>query len=446
MSLESKSKSTAIGSERDDLRRLDKAHLWHPFTQMQDWCASEVDPLIIRSGRGAILTDLEGNEYLDGNSSIWTNVHGHRHPLIDGAIRDQLDQIAHCSALGFSNEAAIRLAEKLVSFFPPDTLTRVFFTDDGSTAIECACRMALQYRELRGESHRNRFIAFDGAYHGDTIGAASLGGITTFHGKVAAMGYTVSRLATIEALEALDEKEAAAVSAVIIEPLIQGAAGMRLWPTGMLRRLREWCDARGALLILDEVMTAFGRTGRLFACEHEEVVPDFLCLAKGLTGGYLPLAATLTTETIYEAFLGRYEERKTFFYGHSYCANPLGCAAALGNLQVFEDEDVIAGLPPKITALTEALQKARESSPHFGEVRQIGLIAAIDLISPASGEPLDWREESGARVCRRARRYGLLTRPIRDTLVLMPPLCVSEAQIREAVSALVQASADVLGK
>lgn len=430
----------------ESLRQLDKAHLWHPFTQMQDWCASEVDPLIIASGRGAMLMDLEGNEYLDGNSSIWTNIHGHRHPVIDAAIRDQLDRISHCSALGFSNEPAIRLAEKLVGLFPDDTLTRVFFTDDGSTAIECACRMALQYRELRGESERSRFIAFDGAYHGDTIGAASLGGITTFHGKVAAMGYTVSRVATMEALESLSDHEAAEVNAVIIEPLIQGAAGMRLWPAGMLRRLREWCDRHDVFLILDEVMTGFGRTGRLFACEHEDIIPDFLCLAKGLTGGYLPLAATLTTEKVYAAFLGRYEERKTFFYGHSYCANPLGCAAALGNLQVFEEENVIAGLPAKISALTNALSDAENTSPHFGEVRQIGLIAAIDLIDVGTGSPLDWRDETGAKICRRARAYGLLTRPIRDTLVLMPPLCVTETQIRDAVGALLQASEDVLGK
>lgn len=434
-----------MNSGREALRRLDKAHLWHPFTQMRDWCASEEDPLVIASGEGAILTDLEGNEYLDGNSSIWTNVHGHRHPVIDAAVREQLGRIAHCSALGFSNEPAIRLAETLVGFFPEDTLTRVFFTDDGSTAIECACRMALQYRELRGEGRRRRFLAFDGAYHGDTIGAASLGGIATFHGKVAAMGYEVSRLATVEALEALNDREAEEVNAVVIEPLIQGAAGMRLWPSGMLRRLRQWCDRHGAFLILDEVMTGFGRTGRLFACEHEEVVPDFLCLAKGLTGGYMPLAATLTTEAVYSAFLGRYEEGKTFFYGHSYCANPLGCAAALGNLRVFAEENVIAGLPPKVEALATALEEAKGASPHFGEVRRIGLIAAIDLVEGTTGAPLDWREETGAKVCRRARAYGLLTRPIRDTLVLMPPLCVTEEQIHGAVRALVRAAADVLG-
>ncbi len=429
----------------ESLRRLDKAHLWHPFTQMRDWIVSESDPLIIASGKGAILTDLEGRDYLDGNSSIWTNIHGHRHPVIDGAIRDQLDRIAHCSALGFSNEPAILLAEKLVRLFPDDTLTRVFFTDDGSTAIECACRMAVQYRDLSGESHRKRFIAFDGAYHGDTVGAASLGGIATFHGAVATMGYPVSRLAAVEALEALSDADAAEVNAVIIEPLIQGAAGMRLWPPGMLRRLREWCDRNGAFLILDEVMTGFGRTGKMFACEQEEVVPDFLCLAKGLTGGYLPLAATLTTERVFEAFLGRHDELKTFFYGHSYCGNPLGCAAALGSLRVFEDEGVLEQLPEKVSIFATALKEAGERSRHFGEVRQIGLIAGIDLIDAATGGPFDWRKESGAKICHRARHHGLLTRPVRDTLTLMPPLCVTGDQIRGAVDALVKSATEVLG-
>ena len=211
---------------------------------------------------------------------------------------------------------------------------------------------------------------------------------------------------------------------------------MRLWPVGMLRRIREWCDRHGTFLILDEVMTGFGRTGKLFACEHEGVVPDFLCLAKGLTGGYLPLAATLTTERVFEAFLGHYEEQKTFFYGHSYCANALGCAAALANLRVFEEERVLEILPGKIEAFATALQEAAERTPAFGQVRQLGLIAGIDLIDPATGTAPDWREENGAKICRRARAHGLLTRPIRDTLTLMPPLCVNEDQIREAVRAL----------
>ena len=430
-----------MNSHTESLRQLDKAHLWHPFTQMKDWCASEDDPLIIASGNGPFLTDSEGNEYFDGNSSIWTNIHGHCHPAINAAIREQLEQIAHCSALGFSNEPAIRLAERLVQFFPEGTLNRVFFSDDGSTAIECACRMAVQYRHLKGETERVKIVAFDGAYHGDTVGAASLGGIEVFKDRFATSGYETIHLAEIEALEAMSEGEAGTVNAVIIEPLIQGAAGMKTWPTGMLKRLRNWCDANGAFLILDEVMTGFGRTGKMFACEHEEVVPDFLCVAKGLTGGYMPLAATLTTETVYEAFLGEYEELKTFFYGHSYCANPLACASAMGSLDVFEEEGVLDALPQKIETFREALEAAVAATPTFGALRQIGLIAGIDVVDPTTGEPFDWRAETGAGICREARKYGLLTRPVRDTLTLMPPLCSTHEEITKAVEALTRAAA-----
>ena len=424
-----------------DLAHLDKTHLWHPFTQMQDWCASPDDPLVIESGLGATLTDTDGNTYLDGNSSIWTNIHGHRHPTIDAAIRDQLEKIAHCSALGFSNEPAIQLAEKLVSFFPAKSLTRVFFTDDGSTAIECACKMAVQYRQLCGEDERTDFISFDGAYHGDTVGAASLGGIATFKDPAGSVGYPVQHLSKIEDLTNVD---GAKVNAVIIEPLIQGAAGIQLWPDGMLRQLREWCDHHGVFLILDEVMTGFGRTGKLFACQHEDVVPDFLCLAKGLTGGYMPLAATLTTERVFSAFLGRYDELKTFFYGHSYCANPLGCAAALGSLRVFEEEAVLDTLPERIARIETALKAFADSSPHIGGVRQLGMIAGLDLINADNGDPLDWRLETGARICKQARQYGLLTRPVRDTLTLMLPLCATAEQWEEAVDALAKATADIL--
>lgn len=427
------------------LRQLDKTHLWHPFTQMRDWCASGDDPVVIVSGQGVELTDSEGRVYLDGNSSIWTNLHGHRHPVIDDAIREQLDRIAHCSALGFSNEPAILLAEKLVAVAPGDALTRVFFSDDGSTAVECACKMAVQYRQLGGREERDIFVAFGGAYHGDTMGAASLGGIGVFHDRFAARGYEVRRFDAVEELESMDVEAAGKVNAVIIEPLIQGAAGMRTWPDGMLRRMRNWCDRHGALLILDEVMTGFGRTGRMFACEHEDVVPDFLCLAKGLTGGYMPLAATLTTERVFEAFLGRYDELKTFFYGHSYCANPLGCAAALGNLRVFEEEDVLAAIRPRIEFFAEKLRETVNRSPHFGEFRQLGLIAGIDLIDERTGGDFDWREQTGAKVCLGARAHGLLTRPVRDTLTLMPPLAASEEQIGSMISALERAAEEVLG-
>lgn len=434
-----------MGERTEHLRQLDKAHLWHPFTQMKAWCESEEDPLIIASGEGVTLTDTEGNTYLDGNSSIWTNIHGHNHPVINEAICRQLDQISHCSALGFSNEPAILLAQKLVGLFPENTLTKVFFSDDGSTAIECACKMSIQYRQLTGSQDRTHFIAFGGAYHGDTMGAASLGGIGVFQDRFSAQGYPVHRIESAEDLSLIPEEITRKTNALIIEPLIQGAAGMQIWPAGMLARLQAWCDHHGILLILDEVMTGFGRTGTMFACEQEEVIPDFLCLAKGLTGGYLPLAATLTKEPIYEAFLGDYEELKTFFYGHSYCANPLGCTAALGSLEVFEKEDVIASLPSKIETFRNALVAARERCPHFGEIRQVGLIAGIDLISSETLEPLDWRAETGAMVCRAARKYGLLTRPVRDTLTLMPPLASSEEEIERMVTALEKAATELLG-
>ncbi len=417
------------------LQKSDKNHLWHPFTQMQDWCAPDNgdDPLIIQSGRGAILTDTEGRNYIDGNSSIWTNIHGHCHPTIDAAIRDQLEEIAHCSALGFSNPAAIRLAEKLVRFFPVNTLSRVFFTDDGSTAIECACKMAIQFRQQSDEPDRTQFISFAGAYHGDTAGAASLGGIGLFRDRFSSTGYCVTTLDSIAALHDLDENQINKITALVIEPLIQGAVGMRLWPTGMLRELRDWCNAHDIFLILDEVMTGFGRTGTMFACQQESVIPDFLCLAKGLTGGYLPLAATLTTEQVFSAFRGSYEEQKTFFYGHSYCGNPLGCAAALGSLKVFEDEQVITSLPEKLEAFRKTLDEAFGNHPAVREIRQIGLIAGIELHNPSREQQL------GVKVCKAARAQGLLTRPIGDTIVLMPPLCITDDQIRQCAEAILRA-------
>jgi adenosylmethionine-8-amino-7-oxononanoate aminotransferase len=419
----------------EQLRQLDKQHYWHPFTQMKAWSEPDHDPLIIASGKGAILTDSEGNDYIDGNSSIWTNVHGHGHPDIDAALRDQLDQIAHCSALGTTNEPAIRLASELVKLFPADTLTRVFFSDDGSTAIECACKMALQFRTLSGQPERCRFLAFDQAYHGDTAGASSLGGIANFNEKFPHHGFDVERIDCVEQLQSLPENLVNTLTAVCVEPLIQGAAGMRTWPQGMLKILQNWCQQHDVLLILDEVMTGFGRTGTMFACQQDDVTPDFIALAKGLTGGYLPLAATLTSERIYEAFLGEPTELKTFFYGHSYCGNPLGCSAALANLKIFEKENTLARLGPKIAHLSKLLAETFENHPHVDDVRQCGMIAAMDIVN-RDGTPYPWHEETGHRICREARNHGLLTRPVRDTLVLMPPLCIDDTQLRNAVIAL----------
>ncbi|MFZ4681546.1 MAG: adenosylmethionine--8-amino-7-oxononanoate transaminase [Terrimicrobiaceae bacterium] len=414
----------------------DKAHLWHPFTQMKAWTADGHDPLVLVHGKGAVLRDSQGREYLDGNSSIWTNIHGHNHPKINAAIKAQLDRVAHVSFLGSSNAPAIELAEKLVGAAGAP-LSRVFYSDDGSTAIEVALKMSLQYWQLTGQPGRTRFLAFDNAYHGDTAGASSLGGVGTFTNRFAAVHFPVQHVSDTAALRNIDASE---VAAIIIEPLVQGAAGIRLWPPGMLKQLRTWCDANGVLLIFDEVLTGFGRTGTLFAFQHEGVTPDFLCLAKGLTGGYLPLAATLTTERIYEAFLGEYHELKTFFYGHSYCGNPLGCAASLASLQLFEEEKTLETLQPKIALLGELLADLKED-PHIADIRQCGFIAGIEL-QRAPGQPYPWQEQTGQRVCVAARKHGLLTRPILDTIVLMPPLCTTAEELRRAVGALRKALAD----
>ena len=414
----------------------DQAHAWHPFTQHREWCAPEHEPLVLVEGAGALLRDSEGREYIDGNSSIWTNLHGHRHPRIDAALRAQLDRVAHTSFLGFTHPPAAQLAQELVALWPADSLTRVFFSDDGSTAIEVALKMAAQFWQQSGQPQRTRFVAFTGAYHGDTMGASSLGGIPAFHGKFSAWQFPAEHVASLEELRALDS---AAVAAVVIEPLIQGAAGMRLWPRGMLAELRAWCDATGALLILDEVMTGFGRTGTMFACEQEGVIPDFIALAKGLTGGYLPLAATLTTERIFSAFLGGPE--RTLYYGHSYTANPLGCAAALANLAIFRDEQVLAGLRAQIAHFTSLLDGLR-AVPQVGEVRQCGFIAGIEL-RQENGTPFPPERLTGARVCLAARKHGLLTRPIRDVVVLLPPYCITKAQLARAVEAVALAVAEV---
>lgn len=428
---------------RDDHRRwieADRAHCWHPFTRQDEWCREE--PVMLARGKGAWLWDVAGNRYLDGNSSIWTNIHGHRHPKIDAAIRSQLEAVAHTSYLGFAHPKASELAERLSALFPTGTLERVFFSDDGSTAIETAARMALQYRINTGEPERTGFIAFENGYHGDTLGAASLGGVGRFTGLIQRFGLPVHRVASMTELETIPLEESRAVAAVIVEPLIQGVNEMTPWPPGMLAELRRWCDARDIHLILDEVMTGFGRTGTMFACQRENVIPDFLCLAKGITGGYLPMAATLTTAAVYDAFLGGAE--RAFYYGHSYTANPLGCAAALASLEVFEEEHTLERLQPKIARMSDLLRELKNVNPHIRAIRQCGFIAGIEL-GDLSGGRLPAENRTGERVCLAARRHGLLTRPILDTIVLMPPLCTTGEELAHAVEAIDRGIREVPG-
>jgi adenosylmethionine---8-amino-7-oxononanoate aminotransferase len=411
---------------------LDHDHVWHPFTQQRDWVSEE--PLMIEAAEGSELIDSQGRRYLDGVSSLWCNVHGHRHPQIDEAVRDQLDRVAHSTMLGLSHPGAAELAARLVEIAPAG-LRRVFYSDSGSTAIEVALKMAYQYWQHRGGQHvrKTSFICLDQAYHGDTIGSVSVGGMPLFHGTFEPLLFEAHRakpgdIDDISRLLALREEE---VAAVVLEPLVQGAAGMLTHPAGYLRAVRRLCDRHGALLICDEVATGFGRTGTMFACEQEGVSPDLLCLAKGLTGGYMPLAATLATERIYEAFLGAHADFKTFFHGHTYTGNPLACAAALASLDVFERERTMVRIQPKIRLLSEWLGQV-ERMPEVKEVRHRGLMVGIDL-----GEH-DPDLRLGHRVVLEARRRGVIVRPLGDVIVLMPPLSISKQDLRRLVEVVGQ--------
>ncbi len=409
-----------------ELAAIDKRVLWHPFTQQQGWC--EEEPLIIERAAGCTLYDTEGNRYLDGVSSLWCNVHGHAHPAIDRAVREQLDRVAHTTMLGLSHPGAIELADRLVALAPPG-LQRVFYSDNGSTAAEVALKMAFQYWRHRGEPGRDGFICLRDAYHGDTIGSVSVGGIDLFHACFGPLLFDAwqAEPGDVEDMAALLREHAGRIAAVIVEPLVQGAAGILTHPDGYLRAVRELCDEHDVLLICDEVATGFGRTGTMFACEQEDVAPDLMCLAKGLTGGYMPLAATLASERIYEAFLGEYEELKTFFHGHTYTGNPLACAAALATLDVFERERTLETLQPKIALLHELLEELVVPLPAVRAVRRRGFMVGIEL------RDFPTHARMGHEVTRAARRRGAVIRPLGDVVVLMPPLAMSADELSHLV-------------
>ena len=428
------------------LQAWDKKYVWHPFTQMKEW--SEGGVVVIDKGRGNVLIDAEGRRYIDGVSSLWCNVHGHRVKKIDAAIRGQLDKIAHSTFLGLSHAPAIELAKKLVEI-APQGLGKVFYSDSGSAAVEVALKMAYQYCQLKGFKGKNTFLKLKNAYHGDTLGSVSVGGIGLFHELFHPLLFKTlqaeapyyyrdgfkgdesayARYCTAR-VEAVMQKQHEKICALIVEPLMQGAAGMLVQPSGFLSALRKLCDKYQVLLIADEVATGFGRTGKMFACEHEGVTPDFLCLAKGITGGYLPLSATLTTDAVYEAFLGDYGQFKAFFHGHTYSANPLACAAALANLMIFEKEKTLKRLQPKIKLLAEELEKIKRL-PHVGDVRQAGFMAGIELVkNTATKQPYPLAEKRGHRVIIEARKKGVMVRPLGNVIVLMPPLSITKAQLR----------------
>lgn len=412
-----------------NLERLDKAYIWHPFTQMQDWLKEE--PLIIREGKGSYLKDVRGRWYLDGISSLWVNVHGHRKKEIDGAIKKQLEKVAHSTFLGLTHQPAIELAEKLIKI-APGGLKKVFYSDNGSTSVEIALKMCFQYWQQKGQSKKTKFIYFKNSYHGDTIGSVSVGGIDLFHRLYRPLLFKAYCLPfSIEHLKEVIQKYNSQIAGLIIEPLIQGAGGMLLTPKGFLSKARDLCLQHKILFIADEVAAGFGRTGKMFACEHEKVNPDIMCLGKGITGGYLPLAATLTTDEIYSAFLGEYKDKKTFFHGHSYTANPLACAAAIANLKLFKKEKTLEKLQPKIRFLKASLESFKKLK-QVGEVRQLGFMAGIELIkNKAKNQPYLWEEKIGIRVIKESRKRGVILRPLGNVIVLMPPLSISIAELEE---------------
>jgi adenosylmethionine-8-amino-7-oxononanoate aminotransferase len=429
---------------RNELERWDREIVWHPFTQM-----AEYRPLIFERAEGCRLYDLDGREYLDAVSSLWCNVHGHRHPRIDAAVREQLSRVAHVTALGASNPTTIRLARRLVELAPPG-LSRVFFSDDGATAVEVALKMAFQYWRQADPPRPEKvlYAAFDGAYHGDTLGGVSVGGVPRFRELFRPLLFDVVRLPLpdtyrlppgvsregacghyLDQLAAVLAEHGGRIAAVVVEPLVQAAAGMVTHPPGFLRGVRELTRRHGVLLIADEVAVGMGRTGTLFACQQEDIAPDFLCLAKGLTGGYLPLAATLTTDEVWRAFLGTHAESKSFFHGHTYGGNPLGAAAALATLEVFAEERTLANLGPKIERLAGHLQRIARLA-HVGDVRQRGLMAGIELVRDrATRDPYPWSEKRGIRVCDHARGEGVWLRPLGNVVVILPPLAISLDEI-----------------
>jgi len=440
------------------LKQLDHNYLWHPFTQMQEWMGEE--PCIISRGDGHYLIDIEGRKYLDGVSSLWCNVHGHRKKELDDAIKEQLDRIAHSTFLGLSHPPGIHLAQKLIEIAPKG-LKRVFYSDNGATAVEIALKMAVQYWQLKGENKRTQIASLAESYHGDTVGSMSMGYSETFHRFHKNLLFPVLRLtpphvfryyqrmneadalsAAIKEAEEKVSENGTSLAALVMEPLMQGAAGMWSHPVEYVQALSEICRRHGILFILDEVATAFGRTGKMFACEHTGVAPDILCLAKGITGGYLPLAATLTTEEIFSVFLGEYKEFKTFFHGHTYTGNPLGCAAAIANLELFEKENILESMQSRIVYLQKRLYEEFLPMAHVSDVRHWGYMTGIELVLD-KGMHKSYAPELriGHKVIHQARQRNVMIRPLGDIIILMPPLSIADSEL----AALLDITHDCIG-
>ncbi|MEK4031136.1 adenosylmethionine--8-amino-7-oxononanoate transaminase [Pseudobacillus sp. FSL P4-0506] len=432
--------------------------MWLPFTQMKDY---EEAPLIIESGEGIRLRDIHGNEYFDGYSSLWLNVHGHRRPEIDEAVKEQLGRIAHSTLLGAANVPSIQLAEKLIQI-SPENLTRVFYSDSGAESVEIAIKMAYQYWQNKGRTEKTKFVTLTNGYHGDTVGAISVGSIDIYHRVYSALMFhsfalpfpsakwhpsgneQTAKEDSLSEIHDLFEKNHEQISGLIVESMVQGAGGMHIMPVGYLKELEQLCRKFNVLFIVDEVATGFGRTGKMFAVEHEGVLPDIMTMAKGITGGYLPIAATLTTEEVYQAFYGEYTEMKTFFHGHSYTGNQLGCAAALANLDIFEKEGLVEQAAKKAEYVERLMAEINEL-PHVGEIRQLGLMCGIELVKDKkTKEPFPFEERMAYRATLRMRELGMLTRPLGDTIVFMPPLASSYEELTKMLQIIKQAIVETL--
>ena len=435
-------------SSIDQLKLWDSEHVWHAFTQMANY-----EPLVIDSASGCVLTDMQGNTYIDAVSSLWCNVHGHQHPVINAAIRKQLDQVAHVTSLGMSNPTTIQLAKRLVDVTPAG-LNHLFFSGDGSSSVEVAMKMAFQYWQQRSDPQPNKtkYIALGSAYHGDTLGSVSVGGVQRFHEMFKPLLFDVFRIASpdtyrlpadvaqpqdatqyyLNQLESLLQQHHSTIAAMIIEPVVQGAAGMIMQPLGYLAGVRQLTQKHDVLLIADEVAVGFGRTGAMFACNHENIQPDLMCLAKGLTGGYITMAATLATTEIWNAFLG--DPARTFYHGHTYGGNPLAAAAAIANLDIFESEQTMINVHERTEQLADLLRPLADH-PHVGDIRQRGLIVAIELVADKDNKtPFENLGATGTAVCKAALEQGVWLRPLRDTIVIMPPLSISETEITKIVA------------
>ncbi|MDP8211698.1 MAG: adenosylmethionine--8-amino-7-oxononanoate transaminase [Candidatus Zapsychrus exili] len=434
-------------SRTKELINWDKKYLWHPFTQMKDWRAQ--DPLVIDQAEGNYLIDTDGKRYIDGVSSLWVNVHGHRNKEVDAAIRNQIDKVSHSTLLGLGSTVSIELAKRLVEI-SPSGLNKVFYSDNGSTSVEIAIKIAYQYWQNVGQKKKIKIAHLENSYHGDTLGSVSVGGIDIFHkvyrnlifetikigfpdcyrapkGK-AYPDYAFECLGKFEKLLKAKHKQ---IAAFVVEPIVQGAAGIIVWPRGVLKKMEELCKKYKVIFIVDEVATGFGRTGKMFACNHESVKPDIMCLAKGITAGYLPLAATLTTDKIYKGFLFDYKKQKTFFHGHTYTGNPLSCAAALANIDIFKKQKTIERLRPKIKLFKQGLKRFHNLK-HVGDIRQKGFIIGIELVADKkTKEPFKWEKRVGVSVCQKVRERGIILRPLGNVIVLMPPLSIDIDQIKK---------------